>query len=113
MHEMSLCESIIESIRESADREAFTQVRSVFLEIGKLAGVELDSMRFGFDVLSRGTLLENARLNIVSVPGAAKCCDCSNVVEIHERYSSCPFCGSFHLKIIRGDELRIKNLEVV
>lgn len=112
MHEMSLCENIIELIRESAQRESFTVVNAVHLEIGELVGVELESMHFGFDVVAKGTLAENASLHIVSVIGTAVCESCRQQVVIHERFSPCPACGGFQLKILGGDELLIKNLEV-
>jgi len=37
----------------------------VTLEIGKLAAVLPESVRFCFDICSRGTLLEGARLEII------------------------------------------------
>lgn len=112
MHEMSLCENILELIQESAERELFSVVNAVYLEVGELVGVELDSMHFGFDVVVKGTLAENANLHIVTVPGTAECERCHDQIVIHERFSPCPRCGEFQLKILGGDELLIKNLEV-
>ncbi len=49
MHEMSLCEGILQVLEESADSQSFTSIKTVWLEIGVLAGVEVEAMRFGFD----------------------------------------------------------------
>ena len=47
MHEMSLCESIMQIIEE-AQRQGFKRVIRVRLEIGRLSGVEIEAMRFRF-----------------------------------------------------------------
>ena len=48
----------------------------VRLEIGQLAAVMPDAMRFCFDVCARNTVLEGAALEIVEIPGRALCDDC-------------------------------------
>lgn len=112
MHEMSICEGILQVIEDQADSQQFSRVKSVWLEIGPLAGVELDALRFGFDVVTRNSLADGARLEIIEMPGTAWCLECSKSVPIRQRFDACPECGSFQLQITGGDELRIKELEV-
>ena len=50
MHEFSLCESILDSIAEQARRHGFRRVRRVVLDIGELANVELEALRFAFEI---------------------------------------------------------------
>ena len=112
MHEMALCESVLQIIEEHARRERFHRVLEVRLEIGALAGVEIDAMRFGFDVVCRGTLADGARLEIVEMPARAHCFDCGETVPVAERYDPCPRCGGYRLQVTEGDQMRIKDLEV-
>ena len=49
MHEMSLAMGILQIVEEAAREQRFGRVRSVWLEIGDLAAVEADAMRFCFD----------------------------------------------------------------
>lgn len=112
MHEMSICEGILQVIEEQASSQQFSRVKSVWLEIGPLAGVELDALRFGFDVVTRNSLADGAALEIIEMPGTAWCLECSKSVPIRQRFDACPDCGSFQLQITGGDELRIKELEV-
>ncbi len=112
MHEMSICEGILQVMEEQAASQQFSRVKSVWLEIGPLAGVELDALRFGFDVVTRDSLADGARLEIIEMPGTAWCLECSKSVPIRQRFDACPECGSFQLQITGGDELRIKELEV-
>jgi hydrogenase nickel incorporation protein HypA/HybF len=112
MHEMALCEGILQSIEENARREGYQRVRMVRLEIGALAGVELDAMRFGFDAVVQGTLADGARLEIVEVPGQAWCMQCARAVPVSRRFDDCPRCGGIELEVTGGDAMRIKALEV-
>lgn len=112
MHEMSICESILGLIREQAQSRSFSKVERVCLEIGPLSGVEIDALKFGFDVVMRDTLADGAQLEIVETKGSAWCMPCGQAVAIKQRFDACPECGSHQLQVTGGDELRIKELEV-
>ncbi|HIQ40791.1 MAG TPA: hydrogenase maturation nickel metallochaperone HypA [Sulfurivirga caldicuralii] len=112
MHEMSICEGIVQALEEAAQQQHFSRVRTVWLEIGELAGVEIPALEFGWEVVSRHSLAEGARLEIISVPGQAYCLGCARTVPVKQRFDACPQCGSYQLQITGGEELRIKELEV-
>lgn len=112
MHEMSLCQSILQTLEEQARVQDYRRVTEIRLEIGALAGVEIAALRFGFEVVMRGTLAEGARLQIVEVPAQARCPLCARPVAVQRRYDACPHCGHFPLPLERGDEMRILDLEV-
>lgn len=113
MHEMSLCESVLEILEESAESQGFSSVRKVWLEIGMLSCVEPEAMRFSFDVVTRGTLAEKAVLEVERVPGIAHCLSCHQDVMINQYGDLCSVCGGSDLQISGGDQLRVKELEVV
>ena len=112
MHEMSLCESLLDILKTEAETAHFTKVKRITLEIGPMSSVEPEAMRFGFDVVMRGTLAEDAKLDIVTPPGEARCLSCFELVEINDRLDPCPKCGGTELQISGGDTMRIKELEV-
>ena len=112
MHEMALTESVIDIVEEEARRGNFARVRAVVLEIGALACAAPESMRFCFEVVSRGTPAEGARLDIVLVPGAGWCFDCERTVALAERYAPCPVCGNSRVQMTSGDALRVREMEV-
>lgn len=112
MHEMSLCASMLQIIEEQARLQNFTRVRQVRLEVGALAGVESEALRFGFEVMMRDTLAQGASLEIIDLPGLAWCSNCEQSVEIGKRIDACPQCQGYPLQITGGDQLRIKDLEV-
>ncbi|MBL0141085.1 MAG: hydrogenase maturation nickel metallochaperone HypA [Betaproteobacteria bacterium] len=110
MHEMSIAESVLGIVEESARREGFRRVKEVRLEIGQLAAVETESLRFCFDVVVRGSVAEGAMLAIDETPGAAWCFGCSESVPVAARVDLCPRCGSAQLQVSGGTEMRVKDL---
>ncbi len=112
MHEMSLCEGVLQVLEDESHRQHFHKVKTVWLEIGSMSGVEIEAMRFCFDVVVRNTLADGATLEIIEVPAEAWCLNCSQTVTVQQRYDACPHCGNFQLQITSGEEMRIKELEV-
>ena len=112
MHEMSLCEGILQVLQTDASRQKFKRVKSVWLEIGELSSVEVDAMLFSFDVVTRNSLADGAKLNIIHVPGSAWCMNCAKTVAVKKRFDECTDCGSYQLQVTGGDEMKIKELEV-
>lgn len=112
MHEISICESILNILKEQARLENFETVRRVSVEIGPLSGVDIEALKFGFDVIMKDSLAEGALLDIVETQAQATCLDCGATATISQRHDPCPQCGSHDLKITSGKEMRIKELEV-
>lgn len=112
MHELSLCRNIVEIIEEQSKNQSVKKVKTIYLEIGQLALVEKSALLFSFELVAKGTLVEGAVLHIIDVPAKALCDYCQVFVTIQQRFDSCIHCGKFSLKIIQGDELRIKTMEV-
>ncbi len=112
MHEMSLCESVVRILEDNARSQGFGRVKTVWLEVGALSGVEIEAMRFSFDAVTRGTLADRAKLELIALPGEAWCMQCAKSVEVQQRFDACPTCGSYQLQVTGGDELKIKELEV-
>ena len=112
MHELSLAENVLQMIEETARTDGFLRVRKIILEIGQLAAVDPAAMRFCFDAVVRGSLAENAILEIVEVPGIGWCSDCQVMVSIDDAIAACPLCGGCRVQARGGRELRLKALEV-
>ncbi len=112
MHEMSLCEGVMQVLKDQAHEQGYSRVEAVWLEIGELANVEIESMRFCFDVVTQGTLAEQAKLEIIEVPGQAWCMQCGKTVALKQRFDACPECSSYQLQVTGGEQMMIKELEV-
>lgn len=112
MHELSLCRHMIAMIEAEANVRGFSQVITVMIEIGALANVEKSAFEFGFEVLSKGTWLDQAALKFIDVPGEALCLSCQRVIPIMDWFDHCPYCDGDKLEIQSGKEFRIQSLIV-
>lgn len=112
MHEMSLAESVLQIIEDASHTQQFRRVHTVVLEIGALAAVEPDAMRFAFDAVMRGSIADGAQLEILDKPGEGWCAECNKTVLLCERFGLCPECGGARVEITGGNEMRVKDLEV-
>jgi hydrogenase nickel incorporation protein HypA/HybF len=112
MHELSLAEGVREIVDETARSNGAARVTAVRLEIGRLAQVEIDALRFAFEVVKRGSLADAARLEIVESDGTAWCMRCCQAVVIAGRGEACPQCASHQLQVTGGDRMRVLEIEI-
>ncbi|UCD11250.1 MAG: hydrogenase maturation nickel metallochaperone HypA [Nitrospinaceae bacterium] len=108
MHELGITENIVAIVRDHARGQPVTRVS---VEIGRLAAVSAEALHFCFDACTRGTELENARLEIIDVPGARTCRDCGRETNADHLPAPCP-CGSWNTLTTRGMDLRVKEMEI-
>ncbi len=86
-------------------------ITCVRLDIGALSGVVPDSVRFCFDLVTEGTNLEGARLEITQQAGRCTCHTCGEEFEPDDLIALCP-CGSADVTVIAGQQLQIASVEV-
>ncbi len=108
MHEMGITQSIVAIVAEQA---AGRKVKRVTLEIGMLSAIMPDAIRFCFDVVAQGSALDGAALDIIEIPGRARCHECGGEVLLTEVFGRCA-CGSRNLQRLAGEELNIKSMEL-
>lgn len=108
MHELSITQSIVSICEDNAGGAA---VKRVTLEIGKLSAIMPDAVRFCFEVCAAGTVVEGAELVIIETPGRAVCRTCGEEAAIAALFGKC-VCGSSDLRIVAGEEMKVRELEV-
>lgn len=108
MHELGITQNIVAIVTEHAKG---AKVQRVLLEIGKLSAIMPDAIRFCFDICTQGTILEGAILEILEIPGLAKCRQCGAEIYLDKPFGICS-CGSVQLDLITGEELKIKEIEI-
>jgi hydrogenase nickel incorporation protein HypA/HybF len=112
MHEMALMQGVFQLLEEQGLARGFSRIRTIRLEIGRLATVEPEALRFCFDAIQPGSIADGAVLEIMDAPGTAFCFDCGEAVEIMQRFDDCPRCGGGKLQVTGGDEMLLRELEV-
>ena len=113
MHEFSIALSILEIAQDEVEKNQALGVEKIDLEIGKLSGVEVDSLKFVWEPAVKGTILEKAHREIAEITGVSKCQDCNYEFPAEYLFNECPNCGSMETILKAGKELRVKSLTLV
>lgn len=69
MHELSIAASVLDAVRKEVAMRPGTRAVVVGLKIGHLAGVDPDSLQFGFDALVRDSDLDPLQLTVETAAG--------------------------------------------
>jgi hydrogenase nickel incorporation protein HypA/HybF len=112
MHEMALAESVLELAEAAARRENARQIKLVVLEIGQLAAVEPEALRFCFEAVTRDSLAQGAVLEIISLPGTGWCAACAASVPIAALHDVCPRCGGYDVQATGGMAMRVREIGI-
>jgi hydrogenase nickel incorporation protein HypA/HybF len=108
VHELAITEGVVDAVTERLPGQRVTCVR---LEIGALSGVVADSVRFCFDLVTEGTDLEGAALEISRAPAECHCRVCGGDFEPDGPFVMCP-CGSAEVTVLAGQGLKITSVQV-
>lgn len=99
------------SIAESAvQKNNLKRVVRVVLEIGQFSGVEPELLRFAFKVIKKGTVLEQAEIEIEVPPLLLYCNECETEYLGEIDQLRCPGCLKERFKVIRGREMMVKSI---
>jgi hydrogenase nickel incorporation protein HypA/HybF len=112
MHEVARAESVRETVQDAVRAQGARAVGVVRIEIGPQAQVELEAMRFAFEVGMQGSLGHRARLDKVHTAGTAWRTRCAEPVAIGQRGQPCRLCGSHQLQVAGGDRPRVLEIEM-
>ena len=112
MHEMAVTMSMLDLILEEAARAGARQVTAVNVVLGEMTGVIDRCVEANFDLMSRNTSAEGARLSFRNVPRQARCRQCAHVFRPADICWACPECQSTEFEFTAGDELFVESIEV-
>ena len=112
MHELSLAGGILRVLEQTSERDPFERITQLRLEVGVLAGVEIESLRFALSSIAANSILAGASIEIDQPPGIAWCLPCSQSVTITSRLDACPHCGAYQLQPTGGTEMRVVDMQV-
>ena len=115
MHELAICTGIVDAARTVLAElpPPPPRVSTVTIRVGQLTSVVPDSLQHHFALLSAGTVLEGARLEIEEIPIRGLCCDCGTRFEIETLCFTCPICGDGGVQLLSGRELSVVSIDTV
>ncbi|HOJ84859.1 MAG TPA: hydrogenase maturation nickel metallochaperone HypA [Bacillota bacterium] len=110
MHEVSIAENILSIAESAVQKNNLKRVVRVVLEIGQFSGVEPELLRFAFKVIKKGTVLEQAEIEIEVPPLLLYCNECETEYLGEIDQLRCPGCLKERFKVIRGREMMVRSI---
>ncbi|MEA3326813.1 MAG: hydrogenase maturation nickel metallochaperone HypA [Chloroflexota bacterium] len=112
MHELSVTESVLEIACKHAEKAGAKKVTDIHLVIGQLSSIVDDSVEFYWQMITKDTLCEDARLHFKRVPAVFVCLECGHQYSLTQELTPCPNCGSARIRILSGDEFNLESIEI-
>jgi hydrogenase nickel incorporation protein HypA/HybF len=106
MHELAITQGVVDAVTE---RTGSAPVAAVRVRVGRLAGVVPDAMRFCFELVTAGTPLEGATLEIEQPEGRGRCRTCGEDFVLADLILLCR-CGSADVEVLSGRELAVASV---
>lgn len=109
---MALMQELVRVVEENAESNGISRVTRVHLQVGELTAALPEALRFCFEVLSTGTILEGAEL-IIEVKQVELFCPGCQIKFIPSSVYAlvCPKCGAGDTVIVSGRELCVSSYE--
>ena len=112
MHELAICQSLMEQVESIALEHNAKSISSVVIGIGPLSGVEAQLLQYAYPVASAGTMAEHAELIIEHLPVRVKCSLCGSESDALPNKLICKQCGDWRTSLISGDEMMLMRVEL-
>jgi hydrogenase nickel incorporation protein HypA/HybF len=106
VHELAITQSVVDAVTE---RTGSAPVACVRVRARRLAGVVPDAMRFCFGLVTAGTPLEGAALEIERPEGCGHCRTCGADFGLVDLVLLCR-CGSADVQVLTGRELAVASV---
>ena len=113
MHELAVCQALMEQVENIAFEEQAAQVMAIHLGIGPLSGVEPRLLEQAFSIARAGSIAADAELVVKSMPIQVSCKQCGQLTEALPNRLVCGACGDWRTSLISGDELELTHVELV
>ncbi|WP_353570639.1 hydrogenase maturation nickel metallochaperone HypA [Candidatus Albibeggiatoa sp. nov. BB20] len=112
MHELSICQALMNQVGAVATQHQATKVTSVTVHVGVLSGVEPELLAQAFTIARAGTIAEQAELITETLPIKVRCRQCGAETEASANRLLCAECGDWQTQLISGEELLLASVEL-
>lgn len=112
MHELAVCQSLIDQVSSIAAEQHAQRVEKIHVQVGPLAGVEPDLLQAAFPMARINTAASSAELVISTSPVVVLCPECGEESEVTINNMLCAICGNWETQLISGDELILQRVEL-
>ena len=112
MHELSICQALVDQLRDLAARESAQRVTRVLLRVGPLSGVEPELLAHAFPIAAAQTVADGAAISVEDAPVRVRCRSCGAQSDAEAGSLVCGLCGDFRTDLVSGDEMLLVSVEL-
>lgn len=112
MHELSVCQALIEQVERIARDHDARRVVTVVVSVGPLSGVEPKLLEHAYPVAAAGTLAESAALVVEVEPVRVRCRGCRAETDAQANRLLCGACGGWQVDVTSGEQMLLRRVEV-
>jgi hydrogenase nickel incorporation protein HypA/HybF len=112
MHELAIAQAILDEAQQQAEAHRAHRVLAIRLQVGELSTAMPEALTFSFEVISKDTCAQDAKLDITRVPWRIRCSSCRKEYRVRDRLPLCPECNSAGGETVSGKELMIMEMEI-
>jgi hydrogenase nickel incorporation protein HypA/HybF len=110
MHELAICQALIEQVKKIAFDEHAVLVSDIHVSIGPLSGVESVLLKNAFPIAAAGTVARAAVLHLRENPVRIMCESCGAETEVAVNRLVCGNCEDWRTRLVSGDELLLERV---
>jgi hydrogenase nickel incorporation protein HypA/HybF len=112
VHELSVCQALLMQVADIAAGRGASAVERITIEVGPLSGVEPAFLAAAFAIARAGGCAAQAALSIESTTVTIGCLSCGAHSQTKPNRLVCAACGGFRTRVLAGDELRLRSVEL-
>jgi hydrogenase nickel incorporation protein HypA/HybF len=112
MHELSICQALMEEVARVAREQRARRIVSVTVRIGPLSGVEPALLESAYPLASAGTPAADSRLIIERAEVRVRCLECGAESQAQSARLLCGSCGNWRVRVLSGEELLLASVEL-
>lgn len=112
VHELSVCLALLQQVAQIAEDRGVVAVERIWIEVGPLSGVEPTLLAGAFSIARAGGCAAQAALVIESTAVTIDCVRCGTQSQTVPNRLVCSACGGFITRVVAGDELRLRRVEL-
>lgn len=114
MHELGIVMNVIKQVEQVAAENGVKQVYKLSMEVGEVSSVVPELFKDCFEwAKKKTTYLKETELELVILEGISYCRDCKSTYSTTAYAKKCPNCGSGNTYLVTGNEINIKQIQVV
>lgn len=114
MHELGIVMQVIDQVEAVAEDSGVNQVRKLRMEVGEVSSVVPALFTDCFQWAKKKTKhMQDAQLELIVLEGISYCRKCRETYRTTAYGKECPHCGSRETYLVTGNEVTIKDIEVV